>query len=455
MTQRKNLHATAMMALLVFFGSFVVPGTAWGAAEDPLENARKLIRAGSFEEAEMVLTAFIERTRAVASQERQVASAHYLLARLYYEVGDDLQCEENLRAALQLDPLVGKDESNADLRLRLERVKALGTPRVTSKEKEGAPNRQQVKKKFPWLLVAGIAVAAVIVVILLTRNKDRTLTVEVGAGVSGSPRAGSYVYRKGTKIEYEFEVSGEYKDLLVKIAGEASPGSGTLILDHDIRLEASATPMAAVATLVVRGPDHCQQLAGSPALFTSVLPGRYSLQQVSGAAYFSPGAPFGTVLACYTDPNNHEHVAAIAIPQFSALEIGHAMNVTHLYTFFVDSGTTADNSGEVTLHFGSLQVKTQGKDNCFQLSELPMATINIPAGNYRIRYSGFLYWASERVDEVLVSYLDSSGTRVFGSVGLLSANMISTSGGAFHAFLARNYSGAEYFSGEIRLEFLQ
>ncbi len=455
MAQRKNLHVMAMITLFAFIGSCVVPGSAWGADEDPLERARGLIRAGSFEEAETLLAALIEKIRDVASQERRVAEAHYLLARMYYEVGDDPKCEENLRAALQFDPLVGKDEPNADLRERLERVRATGIPLVTIKEKEGVPSRRPAKKKFPWLIVASVAAAAVIVVLLVTRNKDRSLTVEVSDGVSGSPRAGRYVYRKGTKIEYEFEVSGEYKDLSVKINGVASPALGTLVMNRDIRLEASATPMAAVATLTVRGPDHCQELAGSPARFTSVLPGLYTLQQVSGAAYLSPGVPFGSVLASYTDSSNHEHVAAISIPQFSTQEIGHTMNVTHLYTFFVDSGSTADNSGEVTLHFGSLLVKTFGKDNCFKLSDLPLATISIPAGSYRIRYSGFLYWASERVDEVLVSYLDPNGTRVFQAVGFLNTNMISTAGGMLHAFLARDHSGAGYFSGEVRLDFLQ
>ncbi len=449
----RNLRSWVMITLLLFAGSCLAPQFIRGDDEDPLLKAREMIRTGSFDEAERILEAYIERIRGIAKQKRQVAEAHYLLARMYHEVGDDPKCEENLRAALQFDPQVGAAETNADLRGRRDRIWAEVAPRVSEKEKEVTAARPRAKKKFPWLLVAGITAAAVIVILLLMKKKkDFTLSVVVSDGVTGSHRTGGYFYRKGTSLAYHFEAAADYKDLVVRIDGAVSPASGNLVMDRDIRLEASATAMDVKATLWVSGLDNCQEMVSSPAVFTSLPSGSFILRQVAGNAYLAGGKPFDSLLVCYRV--NRDHLAVLPIPQFTSLIVGEMSGGSPLFTFFVESGPVADNYGEITLDFSSIQVNVHGKNNCFQLSDLPTARIGLPAGTYSLRISGSAYFYSETMDEVLVTYPDGSGNRIFKALPVGDISTISTAGGEFHAFFARYFSRPDYNSGQVKMEFL-
>jgi len=397
----RKLRLWGAITLLFFTGSCLAPLFARGENEDPLAKAREMIKAGSFEEAERILGAYIETLRGIAKQKRQVAAAHFLLARIYYEVGDDRRCDENLRTALQFDPQVGEAEPNADLRGRLDRIWAESATQVAEKEKKVVPPRPRAKKKFPWLLVAGVTAAVVIVIFLLKKKKkDFLLTVVVSDGVSGSPKTGGYFYRKGTSVAYHFEAAADCKDLVVKIDGAVSPFSGTLVMNRDIRLEAAATAMEVKATLWVSGLDNCQEMVYSPAVFTSLPVGSFTLRQVVGNAYMAGGQLFDSLLVCYRV--NRHHLAVLPIPQFTSLIVGESGGLSPLFTFFVESGPVGDNVGEIMLDFSSFQVKVHGKDNCFQLSDLPAAKVGLPAGTYAVRISGSAYFYSEAMDEVLV-----------------------------------------------------
>ncbi len=58
-----------------------------------------------------------------------------------------------------------------------------------------------------------------------------TLTVKIDEGIIGTPAAGTYRYRKGTAVPYQY--SAENSVLVVKLDGNSVPKSGTLLMDKD------------------------------------------------------------------------------------------------------------------------------------------------------------------------------------------------------------------------------
>lgn len=111
-------------------------------------------------------------------------------------------------------------------------------------EKEGTTPEITKKKKFPWLWVAaGVVVAGVIVYFTLIKKPKYELTVEVGAGVTGSPTAGKYTYKKGNKINYNFACIDGYKNLTVLLDGNPVAISGGIVMDRAHTLKAAATQL--------------------------------------------------------------------------------------------------------------------------------------------------------------------------------------------------------------------
>jgi hypothetical protein len=113
---------------------------------------------------------------------------------------------------------------------------------TNSFEKEGITPEIAKKKKFPWpLIVAGAFVVGIVVYFTLIKKTKHILIVEAGTGVTGTPAAGRYVYKKGEKIEYNFICTNEYKNLRVFLDEKMAAASGTIIMDkaHSIRAEAT------------------------------------------------------------------------------------------------------------------------------------------------------------------------------------------------------------------------
>jgi hypothetical protein len=455
MTKRNSVHGRCLAALFFFTWSCLVAGFLHGEGEDPLVVAQGLIRVGSYDEAARVLDAYIEKIRDIPKQKGKAAEAHYLLAKMYFEVGADTKCEDNLKAALALEPELGKDEPRADFRERLDRVRSEVAPRIYEKLKKDEQRRLHHKKKFPWLLVVGAAVAVVIAVLLLAKKKKATytLTVTVGEGVTGTFASGSVVYPRGTVVPYQFAASPTYKNLTVKINGTVSAASGTLTMDRDIQLEATATLMSAAVTLIVDGMSNSIWLFNSCAVDFELPVGKYTLQQVSGNAYWASAAAFKYVLVHYFDDNEGKyHVTALSISQPPNLVIGEAHYKSTVFAFFIDHTDLADNSGEVTLHFGSIQIKVHGKNNCIPLGGIPPAKVEIPAGTYQVRVSGSVSAPGHLpLNEVLVFFNDSSGSGICQALPIGQIGTLSSGGGKFYAFFADANS---QLSGQVKLEFL-
>jgi tetratricopeptide (TPR) repeat protein len=158
--------------------------------EDILLKARRLYQEGDYEGSIKLLSDFIQKLRAMVEQKKNVAEAFYLLAKIYYEVGDDTKVDENLEKVFETFPAFTAEEANPGFK---ERVKKIREKVLEAKEKElekekeavaeepepeervierPTPVKAKKKKKFPVLLVVGgIAVAALIVVLASGKKK--------------------------------------------------------------------------------------------------------------------------------------------------------------------------------------------------------------------------------------------------------------------------------------------
>jgi hypothetical protein len=98
-------------------------------------------------------------------------------------------------------------------------------------------------KKFPWLIVALVAVAggAAVYFLVINKKKNYTLTVTVGEGVTGTPAAGASTNKKGTVVSYNYSLQSGYSNLSVTLDGAAVPASGTLTMNANHTLAASST----------------------------------------------------------------------------------------------------------------------------------------------------------------------------------------------------------------------
>jgi len=100
------------------------------------------------------------------------------------------------------------------------------------------------EKKFPWLWVAGgIVVVSVIAILLLKKKKKKeyTLTVEKGEGVHGNPDSGTYIYNENEERSYNYSLLPGYSTLKVSLDGGEAPDYGTIKMDRNHTLKASAS----------------------------------------------------------------------------------------------------------------------------------------------------------------------------------------------------------------------
>lgn len=161
--------------------------------EDILLKARRLYQDGDYEGSIKLLSDFIQKLKAMVEQKKNVAEAFYLLAKIYYEVGDDTKVNENLEKVFETFPAFTAEEANPSFKERVEKIrkKVLAAKEKEMKEEEEAvaeepepeeervieqptPVKAKKKKKFPVLLVVGgIAVVAAIVVLASGKKKDK------------------------------------------------------------------------------------------------------------------------------------------------------------------------------------------------------------------------------------------------------------------------------------------
>jgi formylglycine-generating enzyme required for sulfatase activity len=118
-------------------------------------------------------------------------------------------------------------------------------------EKEGAPVVKK-HKKFPWLpVILGVG-AGVVLVVLLTKKKEITLTVNLGVGTTGTPAA-TAKYKKGSVVSYNYTPKDGFRGLQVKIDGIAAPASGTVTMDKEHAIDVSASEQFTLAVSLGAG----------------------------------------------------------------------------------------------------------------------------------------------------------------------------------------------------------
>ena len=112
------------------------------------------------------------------------------------------------------------------------------TPGV--QEQEQAPAKI-AKKHFPWLWVAaGVVVVGVVLFFTVFKKPEYKLNVSLGTGVSGTPVAGTFVYKKGKKVHYLYSLNHGYRDLKVTLDNKEVAASGDFTMDGDHTLSVSA-----------------------------------------------------------------------------------------------------------------------------------------------------------------------------------------------------------------------
>ena len=106
-------------------------------------------------------------------------------------------------------------------------------PGVLEQEQAQLPTKI-AKKHFPWLWVAaGAVVVGVILYFTVIKKAEYKLNVSIGAGVSGYPIAGTFVYKKGKKVRYLYSLGYGYRALKVMFDNKEVAASGEFTMDRD------------------------------------------------------------------------------------------------------------------------------------------------------------------------------------------------------------------------------
>jgi tetratricopeptide (TPR) repeat protein len=178
-------------------------------------------------------------------QENILGKCYLLLGAIYEKEGNTGSAEENYRKARRygIKSIEGIDFERLSINKKIMREGII--PKLGEKK----------KKKFPVLIVAGVVVVAVVVALILSKKKkeEYTLTVTRGEGINGTPTSGTTIYEKGSTVDYNYIVQSGYKDLVVTLDGTAVATSGTITMNRNHTLNASATPLEQYTLTVTKG----------------------------------------------------------------------------------------------------------------------------------------------------------------------------------------------------------
>ena len=184
----KSLRIAGVVALILFSWFTLTADLAWAGQQDEgdaLLKARRLYQQGDYEGSIRLLDNFIAKLKAIVAQKKNVADAFYLLAKVYYTVGEDQKVDDNLRKVFETYPAFEHRDVDVDFAQRAERIRLevkaqraeAPVEETVATEPEPAPPAadngiiltpaKKKKKKFPVLLVlGGVAVVALLAVLL-------------------------------------------------------------------------------------------------------------------------------------------------------------------------------------------------------------------------------------------------------------------------------------------------
>lgn len=220
-----SLKKLSTLGTLLAF-SFLVLFSNYGLAQEetPLARAQALFSQGKYAEAVKVLDGYIGEIKAKPNQKPNLAAAYYLLAKVYFKVGDDAKCDEALLNVFSTRLGFDQDESNYGFKEWLSEAKAqlagnlpakVDTKTVEQKPKvepqaveiakQNAAAVVKKKKKFPLLLaILGVGVVAVLI-LLLGKKKNNTPVTPTG------PYSNGVLTINGVRYEMASIPSGEFQ----------------------------------------------------------------------------------------------------------------------------------------------------------------------------------------------------------------------------------------------------
>lgn len=199
-----SLRKIAFFTMLLFVWFCMTADFQYGQEEDLLLKARKLYQKGYYDDALTILNQCIEKLRNIVAQKKKVAEAFYLIAKVYYTVGEDEEVEKSLKRVFETYPAFQKEENDIEFKSMVDKVRSTVAKTridpVMAKEKKTETTIQPLKydeekkqtqvkktviskpvkkkkKKFPWLLVVGgVVVLGALAYFLLFKKEESKVT---------------------------------------------------------------------------------------------------------------------------------------------------------------------------------------------------------------------------------------------------------------------------------------
>lgn len=114
----------------------------------------------------------------------------------------------------------------------------------------GATNSGQNGNQYHCVATSGAeTVTSQAATLLVNTGASYTLTVNLGQGVTGTPSA-SGPYAKAASVPYNFSALSGYSNLQVSLDGKTAPATGTVVMDGNHALAATATVNSHKVTFV-------------------------------------------------------------------------------------------------------------------------------------------------------------------------------------------------------------
>jgi len=163
--------------LTLFFFTFFVFSSDLNITnekEDDLMKARKLFQEGDFDGSIKLLNNYLEKLKTVETPKEKKAEAFYLLAKIYFMLGEDSKAVANLKKVFETSPTFAKAEINISFKQLVEKIRdSLQEKKPGDRRVIEWPSERKKKKKIPILLVVGgVALVTVLAILLLKKKKE-------------------------------------------------------------------------------------------------------------------------------------------------------------------------------------------------------------------------------------------------------------------------------------------
>lgn len=240
----------AVFTLIAFF--FTVCNIDYSLASEYkdgyLKSAKKYYDEGDQGSALAAIYTFFSTTSLKVDLKVDYCLAYFLQAKIYFESGYFDKMKTSLYNLYGIDPnFTIPPGEYTEFKEEAQKIQDEVLNRLVENKSEPSGVilvkgvQKAKKKKFPILAVLiGVAVVVTMIILVLKKSKKYTLTTIIGEGVEGTPAAGTATYKNGSTINYSYLLKSGYSMLVVKIDGNGVDASGTIKMDQNHTLTASA-----------------------------------------------------------------------------------------------------------------------------------------------------------------------------------------------------------------------